>query len=285
MKTIAEISLLRAELQRLRADGEVAFVPTMGNLHRGHLQLVREAQRNARHVVVSIFVNPMQFGPDEDLDSYPRTLEQDQRALQAEGVTVLFAPSVATMYPLPLERQTRVSVPQIADLFCGASRPGHFDGVATVVCKLFNMVQPDLAVFGKKDFQQLLVIQRMVRDLAMPMRILGVDTVREEDGLAMSSRNQYLTPEERAIAPLLHAVLADAADQVRAGERNYLSLAASLHARLNEQGFVTDYVDFADTQTLLPPDDSSAKVVILAAAYLGRARLIDNIEISLETSD
>lgn len=284
MNTVQGIAELRAAVDGLRADGPIAFVPTMGNLHAGHLALVREARRHAAHVVVSIFVNPLQFGPDEDLDSYPRTLRADEQALVEAGVTMLFAPRVESMYPIPLEQQTRVSVPEISGLYCGASRPGHFDGVATVVCKLFNMVQPDLAVFGRKDYQQLQVIRRMVRDLAMPVEILGMTTVREPDGLAMSSRNQYLLPEERALAPELYSGLRDAAARIRAGERDYPALAGTVCERLQGAGFRPDYVEIVDAETLLSPTVDSNNLVILAAAWLGAARLIDNIEIDLTTA-
>ncbi len=281
MRTVHELPELRAALAELRARGPLAFVPTMGNLHAGHLALVREARRRTAGVVVSIFVNPLQFGPDEDLDRYPRTLEADRRALQAEGAALLFAPPVEVMYPVPLEQQTRVEVPGIGELYCGASRPGHFTGVATVVCKLFNMVQPDLAVFGKKDYQQLQVIRRMVRDLAMPVEIVGVDTVREPDGLAMSSRNQYLSAQERRIAPALYRELQGAAERIAAGERDWAALEASVAGALAEAGFRPDYVAVADAETLLAPTADSRRLVILAAAWLGRARLIDNIEIPL----
>lgn len=281
MKTIEHTAILRQELKILRAQGQLGFVPTMGNLHQGHLQLVREAKRHARHVVASIFVNPLQFGADEDLDNYPRTLSADQEALAAEGVRLLFSPSVDTLYPLPLEQQTRVSVPGIGALYCGASRPGHFDGVATVVCKLFNIVQPDVAVFGRKDYQQLAIIRRMVRDLAMPVDIVGVETVREEDGLAMSSRNQYLRPEERAIAPGLYGILIEGAERIRAGERDYRRLAADLRAQLDSMGFRSDYIEVVDADTLLSPGPEARCLAILVAAWLGAARLIDNVEIPL----
>jgi len=273
---------LRDELSARRQSGRVAFVPTMGNLHEGHLTLVREAKKHAPTVVVSIFVNPMQFGANEDLDKYPRTLAQDQAALRAEGVDILFFPSVAAIYPRPLEQQTRVEVPGISNLHCGASRPGHFVGVATVVCKLFNMVQPDVAVFGKKDFQQLLVIRRMVEDLAMPIEIVGVDTVREADGLAMSSRNRYLSAEERSKAPLLRQQLLDLAEKLRQGERDKIRLQRDFSTNLGTGGFLTDYIEIVDAQTLLPVDEHSRHIAVLAAAQLGAARLIDNIEVVLD---
>ncbi len=282
MNTVERVEQLREAVAGLRGRGRVAFVPTMGNLHAGHLALVREARRHADSVVVSIFVNPLQFGPDEDLDRYPRTLAADRRALEGEGVELLFAPSVDVMYPLPLARQTRIEVPEISDLYCGASRPGHFTGVATVVCKLFNMVQPNVAVFGKKDYQQLLMIRRMVRDLALPVDIIGLDTVREADGLAMSSRNQYLTAEQRRIAPRLYATLRAAAARVAAGERDWSALERGTREALDEAGFRTDYVAVADADTLLSPDHTSRRLVMLAAAWLGKARLIDNLEMEID---
>jgi len=282
--TIESLEQLREQLAARRAAGRVAFVPTMGNLHEGHLALVREARKHADCVVASIFVNPMQFGANEDLDKYPRTLQADQAALAAEGVDILFTPSVSTMYPKPLADQTRVEVPHISNLYCGASRPGHFVGVATVVCKLFNMVQPQVAVFGKKDFQQLLVIRRMVADLAMPIDIVGVDTVRDGDGLAKSSRNQYLSEQQRRIAPQLHRQLQHLAERLRDGERDVPRLQADMRQALDQAGFVTDYVEIVDADSLQAMRDDSHNVAILAAAQLGGARLIDNIEVHLNDS-
>ena len=281
MITIEDLDQLRSELAVRRRHGRVAFVPTMGNLHQGHLTLVREARRHADTVVVSIFVNPMQFGANEDLDKYPRTLAADRAVLQDENADVLFFPAVATVYPKPLEQQTRVEVPAISNLYCGESRPGHFVGVATVVCKLFNMVQPDVAVFGKKDFQQLLVIRRMVADLAMPIEIIGVDTVREADGLAMSSRNQYLNESERQIAPRLRLELLALAQRLRDGERDSGQLQRETAANLDAAGFVSDYIEIVDADSLLPMNSDSRQLAVLAAAQLGGARLIDNIEVDL----
>lgn len=281
MITIHDLANLRERLAGLRRHGRVAFVPTMGNLHAGHLALVEEARRHADSVVVSIFVNPLQFGANEDLDKYPRTLAADQAALESVGGDLLFAPDVATMYPKPLADQTRIEVPHISNLYCGASRPGHFVGVATVVCKLLNMVQPDVAVFGKKDFQQLLVIRRMVEDLAMPIEIVGLDTVREADGLAMSSRNQYLGEEQRRQAPLLYAELQRLAARLRDGERDIDLLRKTMADALDSGGFVTDYVVVVDADSLQPVTADTKQVAILAAAQLGAARLIDNIEVSL----
>jgi len=278
--TINETSELHARIDTWRRGGNVAFVPTMGNLHAGHLSLVKEARKLADRVVVSIFVNPMQFGEGEDFASYPRTLENDSQMLEAEGTDLLFAPPVEVMYPKAPSEQTRVEVPGLSGLLCGVARPGHFVGVATVVCKLFNMVQSDIAVFGKKDYQQLMVIRRMVEDLAMPIRIVGIETLREADGLAMSSRNGYLTDQERATAPVLYRVLSDLAARLREGDDDYAGLQAAAARELDGSGLRTDYIDVRRAADLLEPDPGETDLVVLAAAYLGKARLIDNIEVS-----
>jgi pantoate--beta-alanine ligase len=280
MITVDELSGLRASVDAWRRGGNVAFVPTMGNLHEGHLSLIRAARPLADRVVASVFVNPLQFGAGEDFASYPRTFDRDSAMLEHEGTDLLFAPSVELMYPIPQEQQTRVEVPGLSRLLCGATRPGHFVGVATVVCKLFNMVQPDIALFGKKDFQQLMVIRRMVEDLAMPVRIVGIETRREADGLAMSSRNGYLTADQRAIAPVLYRVLSGLADKLRAGSADYAGLQAQAVAELADSGFTVDYVSIRRALDLLEPATDDAELIVLAAANLGRARLIDNIEIS-----
>ena len=280
MITIHTVDDLRAQIDAWRRGGNVAFVPTMGNLHAGHIALVKAAHRLADRVVVSIFVNPLQFGAGEDFDSYPRTLERDSEMLIEEGTDLLFAPPVAVMYPKPQADQTRVEVPGLSELLCGARRPGHFVGVATVVCKLFNMVQPDIALFGKKDFQQLMVIRRMVEDLAMPVDIVGVETMREADGLAMSSRNGYLDAAERAIAPGLYRVLTDLAERLRGGEDDFSRLEAETARELDAAGFRTDYVAIRRAADLLDPAAGEPDLVILAAAYLGKARLIDNLEVT-----
>lgn len=280
MITVGELNELRALVNAWRRGGNVAFVPTMGNLHEGHLSLVREARALADRVVVSIFVNPLQFGAGEDFESYPRTFERDSEMLEDEGTDLLFAPSIGVMYPKPPEDQTRVEVPGISNLLCGACRPGHFVGVSTVVCKLFNMVQPDVALFGKKDFQQLMVIRRMVEDLAMPVRVVGVETMREADGLAMSSRNGYLTPEERATAPVLNRVLSGLAQKLREGSDDFAGLQAQTARELDGSGFKTDYVAIRRAGDLSEPAAGERELVVLAAANLGRARLIDNIEVS-----
>jgi len=278
MKMIEQLEQLRIATQLAKQLGRVAFVPTMGNLHEGHLTLMREARKHAQTVICSIFVNPMQFGANEDLNKYPRTLDADIAALESVGVDLLYFPSSDTMYPKPLVDQTKIEVPVISDLYCGASRPGHFVGVATVVAKLFNMVQPDVALFGTKDFQQLAVIRRMVADLAMPIEIIGVPTVRNADGLAMSSRNQYLTSEQRAIAPKIYAELKQLAETLSQNLSQLEQQSADSQRRLAEAGFEPDYLHVLDAETLLPLTDQSEQGVILIAAKLGAARLIDNIE-------
>lgn len=277
MKRVPNLDALRQ--QRAGLSGTVALVPTMGNLHAGHIELVRVARQLARHVVVSIFVNPMQFSGGEDIDAYPRTLAEDEARLEQEGVDLLFVPPVKAVYPGNMEKHTRVEVPGISDLYCGASRPGHFVGVATVVCKLFNMVQPDFAVFGQKDYQQLMVIRHMVDDLAMPVVIHGVPTVREPDGLAMSSRNGYLSEEQRGRATVLHAVLQETAAQLRKGMTQYQQLEKQARDKIEQAGLKVDYFSIVDANDLGAPS-AGTDLVILLAAYLGKARLIDNLEVS-----
>tara|TARA_R110000868_G_scaffold43409_5_gene146020 strand:- start:3540 stop:4388 length:849 start_codon:yes stop_codon:yes gene_type:complete len=282
MQLVSEIPQLRELRREWQVQSKViAFVPTMGNLHQGHLNLVREAKRHADVVVVSIFVNPMQFGPDEDLDAYPRTLPNDAKLLQELGVDVLFAPKVCDMYARGLEQQTFVEVPGISYMICGASRPGHFRGVATIVCKLFNMVQPNLAFFGEKDFQQLQVIKAMVTDLSMNLKVFGVPTTRENDGLAMSSRNQYLDPAQRALAPVLYSKLQELNAAIVKGRRDYTNLVNACKTELAEQGFKPDYIEIRAADSLMPPSHEEKNLVILAAAFMGKTRLIDNIQIKL----
>ncbi len=280
MQTVHGIAELRAQVAAWKRAGErVALIPTMGNLHRGHLCLVERARELAPRIVASIFVNPTQFGPNEDFAGYPRTLADDGRQLEAVGLDLLFAPEVAAIYPRPLADMTQVSVPGLSQLLCGASRPIHFGGVATVVAKLFNLAQPDVAVFGEKDWQQLVIIRRMTADLDLPVEIIGVPTVREADGLAMSSRNGYLSAEERAIAPTLHAVLHAMAEQWRTGERDYGALENTAKARLAAAGFRPDYVEIRRADDLQRPEPGDAALRIFAAAWLGRARLIDNLAV------
>ncbi|MEW7864500.1 pantoate--beta-alanine ligase [Aeromonas diversa] len=277
MLVVSQIADLRSTLAAWRRAGErIAFVPTMGNLHQGHLTLVAEARARAERVVVSIFVNPMQFDRAEDLANYPRTLEQDCDALRAAGADLVFTPTPEVMYPKGLANQTFVEVPGLSALLEGALRPGHFRGVSTVVTKLFNLVQPDVACFGQKDFQQLALIRQMVDDMAMPIEIVGVPTVRADDGLALSSRNGYLTAAERAIAPTLAQVMQTLASRLAAGERDLEALVRDGARALDQAGFKTDAIDIVDARTLLPLDEQSREAVILMAAFLGKARLIDN---------
>jgi pantoate--beta-alanine ligase len=253
----------------------------MGNLHRGHLQLVEVAKTLADYSVASIFVNPMQFSPKEDFNSYPRTLEEDSRQLTAVGLDLLFAPPVAEVYPNGLDNLTRVEVPELSHILCGASRPVHFTGVATVVSKLFNIVQPDVALFGEKDWQQLLVIRQLTADLNFPVEIVGVSTVREADGLAMSSRNGYLSAAERTVAPTLYAMLQAATARLQAGERDYAAIQRDACATLEQAGFRPDYFEIRRAYDLAPPTKGDTELRILVAAWLGRARLIDNCPVKL----
>ncbi len=286
MLVVNDIPTLRQTISQFRQQGEtIAFVPTMGNLHDGHLTLVREAQQRARRVVVSIFVNPMQFDRAEDLANYPRTLEQDCARLRAAGVDAVFTPTPEIMYPHGLGAQTYVEVPGISTLLEGALRPGHFRGVATVVTKLFNLVQPDVACFGQKDYQQLALIRQMVADMAMPIEIVGVPTVRAEDGLALSSRNGYLSAAERAIAPLLARVMRQLGERIEQGEQDYEALIQQATEQLDEGGFRTDAIDLVDAETLLPLGAQSQTAEILMAAFLGRARIIDNQVVNLHPQD
>ena len=282
MNTLHSIAQLRAALARARTDNKrIGLVPTMGNLHAGHIALVEKARQRSDFVVVSIFVNPLQFGPQEDLDSYPRTLEEDQRQLLDAGANLVFAPNVKEMYPEGMAGHTIVSVPVVSEGLCGGSRPGHFDGVATVVSKLLNIVQPDLAVFGEKDFQQLAVIRKMAQDLCMPVQIMGAPIVRAADGLALSSRNGYLTDAQRQTAPHLYQTLQQIGAQLNAGRRDYAGLIEEARQTLSNAGFIPDYLDLRDASTLQPVTASTQDIVILAAALLGSTRLIDNLQISL----
>jgi pantoate--beta-alanine ligase len=282
MLTEHAVADLRKRIARWRAiDQKVALVPTMGNLHAGHIALVKRAQELADRVVVSIFVNPLQFGPQEDFAAYPRTPDADKLQLAVAGTDLLFTPEVDEVYPGGMEHVSRVEVPAFDGILDGASRPGHFTGVATVVAKLFNMVQPDFAIFGEKDYQQLLVIKRMVADLCVPIQVLGHPTVREADGLAMSSRNQYLTKSERAQAPLLRKVLSETGAALRDRKGDLLSLQAQAAKRLDAGGFQTEYVEIRHADTLAPPTAGDTRLVVLAAARLGKARLIDNLTVDL----
>lgn len=282
MNTVKTVRELRAAVARARGEGKrIGFVPTMGNLHSGHAALVTKAAQRVDYVVASIFVNPLQFGPAEDLDKYPRTLAADQEKLLQAGCHLLFAPGVEEMYPDGMAVKTRVSVLQLSEGLCGASRPGHFEGVATVVSKLFNMVQPDLAIFGQKDYQQLAVIRAMVRDLNMPIQILGEPTVRADDGLALSSRNGYLSEAQRAVAPALYRALQHIAKAIREGRRDYPAMLAEASQGIADAGFKPDYLEVRDAINLRPVSSEDRDLVILVAAYLGNTRLIDNLHLNL----
>ena len=283
MNTVKSVRELRAAIAQARAEGkQIAFVPTMGNLHAGHAALVSKATQRADFVIASIFVNPLQFGPSEDLGKYPRTLLADQEKLVNAGCHLLFTPDVEEMYPHGIDDQTRVSVPGVSEGLCGASRPGHFEGVATVVSKLFNMVQPDLAIFGQKDFQQLAVIRTLVRDLNMPIQIIGEPTVRAADGLALSSRNGYLSSEQLNVAPLLYRSLEEMAAAIRAGERDYAKLVSAAQAQHTAAGFRPDYLEVRESNSLRPATADDRQLVILLAAFIGSTRLIDNLAFELD---
>jgi pantoate--beta-alanine ligase len=282
METVSTIAAVHERVSRWHREGQrVAFVPTMGNLHPGHISLIEVARQRGDRFIASIFVNPMQFGPNEDYAHYPRTPDKDQGMLAQAGCDLMFMPDVAEIYPAGLEHSTRVVVPELSGLLDGEFRPGHFDGVSTVVAKLFNIVQPDIAVFGEKDFQQLAIIRRMVADLCVPIEIIGAPTVRESDGLAMSSRNQYLTAEERKTAPQLHAALMRVAKRIEAAERDFSAIETAEVKTLEKAGFRPDYFTVRDAKTLVPPAKESTQVVVLVAARLGKARLIDNLQIKM----
>ncbi|CAM8455478.1 pantoate--beta-alanine ligase [Escherichia coli O68:H12] len=282
MLIIETLPLLRQQIRRLRMEGKrVALVPTMGNLHDGHMKLVDEAKARADVVVVSIFVNPMQFDRPEDLARYPRTLQEDCEKLNKRKVGLVFAPSVKEIYPNGTETHTYVDVPGLSTMLEGASRPGHFRGVSTIVSKLFNLVQPDIACFGEKDFQQLALIRKMVADMGFDIEIVGVPIMRAKDGLALSSRNGYLTAEQRKIAPGLYKVLSSIADKLQAGERDLDEIITIAGQELNEKGFRADDIQIRDADTLLEVSETSKRAVILVAAWLGDARLIDNKMVEL----
>jgi pantoate--beta-alanine ligase len=276
MRKVNTVPELRDVVKTWRSEGRrVALVPTMGNLHSGHLSLVSEAQKQADRVVVSIFVNPTQFGIGEDFETYPRTQCEDQQKLVAAGVDLLFQPAVSEIYKS--DAKTVVSVTGLSEYYCGVSRPGHFDGVATIVCKLFNIVQPDIALFGLKDFQQLTIIRMMVRDLNLPVEIIGVETVREASGLAMSSRNGYLSAEEKTVAAKLYQSLCVARDTVLAGQLSYEDIERSALLYLQEAGFQPDYFSVCRVSDLKKAVVDDVELVLLAAARLGKTRLIDNV--------
>jgi pantoate--beta-alanine ligase len=280
LDTVTTIAAVREHVQRWRREGlRIAFVPTMGNLHPGHVSLIEAARRHGERFIASIFVNPMQFGPNEDFAHYPRTPRDDERMLAGAGCSLMFMPDVAEIYPNGAERATRVEVPGVSRMLEGEFRPGHMEGVSTVVAKLFHIVEPDVAVFGEKDFQQLTVIRRMVADLCMPVKIVGAPTMRDADGLAMSSRNQYLTAAERARAPEIYKALQAAAARVGAGDVDFASIErAGFHA-LESAGFQPDYFSVRQAHDLNSATATVRDLVILVAARIGKARLIDNVQV------
>lgn len=283
MNTVKTVRELRAVVARARSEGKrIALVPTMGNLHSGHIALVTKAVQRADFVIASIFVNPLQFGPNEDLASYPRTLAADQEQLLQAGCHLLFTPTVEEMYPHGMADQTIVRVPVVSEGLCGGSRPGHFDGVSTVVSKLFNMVQPDIAIFGQKDFQQLAVVNALVRDLNMPIQIIGEPTVRAADGLALSSRNGYLTEDQRTAAPALYRVIKQIGTALQNGEQDHQQLISDGVKDLEAAGFRPDYLEIRHAVSLRPATPDDHDLVVLGAAFMGKTRLIDNLHLVKE---
>ncbi len=286
MQTYSTNTPLQAALADARKAGQtIAFVPTMGNLHEGHIDLVHKAHTLCDVVVVSIFVNPLQFGKGEDLSTYPRTLPADKAKLFEAGVDILYTPEVEEIYPEGMAVQTQVRVPELSETLCGSSRPGHFDGVTTVVSKLFNIVQPNAAVFGEKDFQQLSIIQKMVRDLCMPITIVGTPTARDEDGLAKSSRNCFLSAGQRDLAPLIHQTLVSTREAIACGFDNFLQLESHARMQLLQAGFDPDYYAIRDARTLRAVTQDTEEIAILVAARLGSTRLIDNVRLTLNPAE
>ena len=282
MIEVSSSESLREALGDWRRDDEhIALVPTMGNLHDGHLSLVTLAREHAERIVVSIFVNPTQFSEGDDFEQYPRTLERDRRRLKRVNADLLFVPDVDTMYPFGLDNATSVTVPVLTADFCGAFRPGHFDGVTSVVSRLFSIVKPDVAIFGQKDYQQQLVVRRLVEDLRVTLKIVSAPTKREDDGLALSSRNQYLSEEQRGVAPTLYSVLQGVGKDLQAGKRNFEELEGQAMAVLTDAGFDPEYIGIRRAENLEKPDRDNDEIVVLAAARLGNARLIDNIIVSI----
>ena len=282
IQTLSRPDDIRQRIFDWRRQGlRIALVPTMGNLHEGHATLVHQARKHADRVIVSIFVNPLQFGPNEDFARYPRTPIEDRTLLEQYNADLLFAPEVNDMYPDGMQYHTVVNVPELSDILCGEFRPGHFAGVATVVAKFFNIVLPDVAIFGEKDFQQLHIIKRMAVDLCLPLQVIGIPTVREKDGLAMSSRNRYLDATQRQLATRIFQVLSAVEQHIKAGSREYAQLERVATEQLVQAEFRPDYVSIRDANTLQTPDDHSRELVVLTAARLGRARLIDNVRVNL----
>ncbi len=281
MKIISDLDSFLLERAKLQEKEKIAFIPTMGNLHNGHISLIRDAKKIAGKIIVSIFINPMQFSGNEDYETYPRTKESDENILKEEGVDFLFSPSSEIIYSNTIDDHTKLEIPSLGNLLCGASRPKHFSGVATIVCKLFNIVRPDVAFFGKKDFQQLVIIKKMVEDLAIPVEIRATETVREEDGLAISSRNQYLTNNQRIIAPILYKQLSILASKLRHDFQNLAPLKNEFIDLLNNKGFFIEYIELVNTKNLATVSKrvDNENYIIVTAGLLGKTRLIDNIEI------
>ncbi len=282
MRTIQKIDEIHAQIRAWHnADKQIAFIPTMGNLHEGHLSLIKQAHQRADHVVVSIFVNPMQFGKDEDFGNYPHTPQDDNKKLFEAGIDLLFIPTASDLYPQGIEASTRVEVPGYSDILCGAHRPNHFTGVSTIVTKFFNIIQPDIALFGEKDYQQLLIIRRVTEDLCIPVTILSGPTIREHDGLAISSRNSYLSFSERQSAPTLYKILKQIKKELQSGKHDYTALEKSALSVLKEESFIPDYFSIRRADNLAPAQPEDCHLVILAAAKLGKTRLIDNISVTI----
>ena len=285
METVSALRDLRSVIGRWKRAGHtIALVPTMGNLHDGHISLLNHAREHADRTVVSVFVNPIQFGRGEDYEKYPSTLAEDKNKLEKYGLDLLFTPDLESLYPGGTDTDTRINVPELSNILCGEFRPGHFSGVATVVAKLLNNAQPELALFGEKDYQQLLVIKRMARDLCLPVEIVGLPIVRESDGLAMSSRNAYLAPDERRRAPEIYRTLKAAAGALRKGGRGLEEIEKSAMERLEQAGFRPEYVSIRRTEDLMLPAPQDTRLSILVAAWLGPARLIDNIKVRFNPS-
>ena len=285
METVSSLADLRALVGRWKQAGySIALVPTMGNLHDGHISLLHHARECADRTVVSIFVNPIQFGKGEDYEKYPSTLADDKNKLEKYGLDLLFTPDLGQLYPGGTDTDTRINVPELSNILCGEFRPGHFSGVATVVTKLLSNVQPDAALFGEKDYQQLLVLKRMARDLCLPVEIVGLPIVREADGLAMSSRNAYLAPEERRRAPEIYRTLKAAAAGLRKGRSDLEAIEQEAMLRLEQAGFRPEYVSIRRSEDLRVPASEDTRLSVLAAAWLGPARLIDNIKVRLSSS-
>ena len=282
MEVVTGIVAVRERVSAWRQEGlRVAFVPTMGNLHAGHMSLIEAARKHGDRFIASIFVNPMQFGPNEDFAHYPRTPKQDEHMLADAGCDLMFTPNIDEIYPRGAGSATRVEVPELSRILCGQFRPGHFEGVSTIVATLFHIVEPDVAIFGKKDFQQLTIIRKMVADLCIPVKIIGAPTVRDADGLAMSSRNQYLTTEQRQIAPLIYKTLTAAAQRLSSGDKQFLEIQRAGLRTLEAAGFKPDYFAVRQVVDLAPPEPGATELVVLTAARLGKARLIDNVQVSV----